>query len=308
MISPAAVLVLVWAGPAAQASPVAALVIESDSSCPSAEAVREALAGLRPPADWPHTTVAISAREQFLLVALGSRGASPRQVTVGADCAARAATAAVIVATWLGDLPAESVGSPILQPSRSIDAAAAPPATPLPSENPTPPPALHEIGAGALAAFGGGTVPGLRVEFIRWRRERAFGWQASLALATPRDAVVGGGTTRWMRVAASVALCGRLAGRRYFLGGDGGVAAAYTAAWGQDYASNQSDQSITGGLAAGLRGGVPWGRMRIWTDVRVFGWLYPQSVQVDADGASGPAKFSLPAWDIQWALGASYAF
>ena len=174
--------------------------------------------------------------------------------------------------------------------------------------SPTPPPRLHEIGLGALAAFGGGAVPGLRVEYFQRLRERAFGWQASLAVTMPHEMAVGGGTTRWMRVTASLAIHGRLAGRRFFLGGDGGAAAAYTAAWGEGYATNQSDRSLTGGLAAGLRGGATWGRVRIWTDVRAFGWLYGQSVQIDGDGGNGTAKVSLPPWDVQWALGTSYVF
>src|SRR5512147_406134 len=183
MIAPAVVLALALASAAPDA-----LVIESDSPCPSAEAVRDALAALRPASDWPHTTVAISAQAQSLLVALGSRSASPREIAVGADCAARAATVAVVVATWLSDLPAEPIGSPLLPAPAPIETVT--PIAPAPGPGAPPPPRLREIGLGGLAAFGGGTVPGLRLEYVQHVRERRYGWQDSLVLSTPHQAAV----------------------------------------------------------------------------------------------------------------------
>src|ERR1035437_7414739 len=91
------------------------LAIASDSFCPSADAVREALLDLRPAEEWPSTTVAIHAQEQLLSVELGSLDSIQRQLAVGPDCAARATTVALVIATWMNDLPAEVAGTPILR-------------------------------------------------------------------------------------------------------------------------------------------------------------------------------------------------
>jgi len=295
-------LVAMATGAAPQAEPpAAALVIESDSACPSAEAVRAALVGLRSVDDWPPAQVAIFAKEQFLRIELG--GTRARQLTVGTDCAKRAAAVALIVATWFGEFPAEVASAPDLQPlPQAISQPILQPWT-LP-----PPPSKNEIGAGVLATLGGGMVPGVRVEYARLRRDGRLGWQASLAWSAPREVAVAGGKTLFTRAAASVAVRGGLPVRRFLLSGDVGVATAYTLAWGQGYDTNQTDQSLTYGVTAGLRGSLPWRRFRIWTDVRIFGWLHRQSVQVDSDAAGSTAMVSLPTWDLQWALGASYVF
>jgi hypothetical protein len=300
MMTPALLVAVATAGAVAPAIPATdPLVIESDSTCPSAQAIRDTLAGLQPASTWPRTTVAIYAQGNFVLVALGSRSSIPRQVAVSPDCGARATTVALIIATWLGELPAEAVAPPSPPPPSA-------PAREPPSAS--PPPHRIEIGAGLLAALVGGVAPGIRVELTRLRPAGDLGWKLSLALPGPRGVAVGGGTTHFARAAASLALEGRLATRRYVLSGDGGLAAAYTLAWGEGYTANQTDQSVTWGLAAGLRAGIPWGRVRIWTDLRIFRWLYEQSVQVDSNDNDGTAKLPLPGWDVHVALGASLVF
>ncbi|HEX7508159.1 MAG TPA: hypothetical protein VF550_15390, partial [Polyangia bacterium] len=87
-----------------------------------------------------------------------------------------------------------------------------------------------------------------------------------------------------------------------------GLAVAYTVAWGRGYAANQTDQSLTYGPSLGVRGGVPWKGLKIWVDLRGGRWLSGQGVQIDDDAGQGVATASLPTWDVQWALGASYPF
>jgi hypothetical protein len=55
-----------------------------------------------------------------------------------------------------------------------------------------------------------------------------------------------------------------------------------------------------------MRAGVPWGRTRLWIDIRAVRWLREQSVEIDpvATGKSATAK--LPSWDFQGAIGISY--
>ena len=271
--------------------------IASDSSCPSADAVRQALASLRPAADWPATVVVIRAGDQSLSIDLGSRGTGQRQLAVGPDCSARAMSAALVIATWMGDLPAEVTGAPILR---------APDVT-----TPASPPLLRrsayqEIGAALSTAVAGGFTPGGYAEFIRMRAERGLGWQASIGLSAPREVWVGNSVTRWMRTTAAVALHARHASRGPFVAADLGLAFAYTAAWGTGYAENRSDYSITWGPVAGARAGIPWGRFRLWTDLRVWRWFPSESVQIDSTASANSTSAALPSWEAQWSLGVSY--
>ncbi len=293
----------------AQATPSQSLPgIESDSSCPSAEAVREALVGLRPAEGWPTTTVSIAAQEQSLLISLGAHATNQRRVAVEADCSARASIAALVIAAWLSELPSEAVVAPAVvaptlrAPEQTVHAE---PAKPGPAAGgPALPSHRREIGAGLVAENGSGLAPGLRVELLGLVGEGRFGWQVGVVLPAAREVVVAPGKTSFRRTSATVSLLGRLVVRRFILSADAGAALAYTSAQGSGYEQNQADESLTYGLGAGLRGGVPWGRVRIWIDGRLFKWLYGQSVEVE-----GAAETSdLPSWDLQWAIGVGYAF
>ena len=302
----AVVVVLVALSTAAPRETVAAerLAIESNSDCPSAEAVRKALFGLRAADDWPSTTVSIQVKEQGIFVDLGTSGASRRTIPVAPNCDARAATVALVVATWTNDLPAQTVTSPVLQPATYMSAGR------RSSETSSANARLgrHEIGGGLLAAIGGGIAPGIRVELVSLRGDSGVGWLAGLVVPAARELAVGSGKTAWTRASVGFALHGRLAGNGWFLSGDAGMAVAYTVVWGLSYASNQTDQSLTYGPTVGVRGGLPWKRLKIWIDLRGGRWLYGQSVQIDGDAGQGVATASLPAWDVQWTLGASYPF
>jgi hypothetical protein len=302
----AVVAVLVALATAAPRETAAAerLVIQSNSDCPSAEVVHKALLELRAAEDWPSTTVSIQVKEQRIFVDLGAGSASRRTIPAAPDCDARAATVALVVATWANDLPAQTVTSPVLQPTTNVSAGRSP-------LEPAPANARHghhEIGGGLLAAMGGGIAPGIRVELVSLRGDSGVGWLASLVVPGARDLTVGSGKTAWTRASAGLALHGRLARNGWFLSGDAGMAVATTVVWGHSYSSNQTDQSLTYGPSLGVRGGLPWKPLEIWLDLRGGRWLYDQSVQIDDDAGQGVATASLPAWDVQCALGASYAF
>jgi hypothetical protein len=270
------------------------LVIASDSACPSADAVRQALASLRP-ADWPSTVVVIQAADQSLTIDLGSSGAGQRRLAVGPDCAARAMSAALVIATWMDDLPAEVTGAPIL---RATDVT---PPAPSPHNS-----AYQEIGAGLSSALAGGWALGGHAEFVRMRAARDLGWQASIGIGAPRDIWIGNGVTRWMRATASLALHAGRESRRLLVAADLGLAFAYTAAWGTGYAENRSDRSFTWGPVAGARAGIPWGRFRLWTDLRAWRWVQPESVAIDSAASANITSAILPSWEAQWSLGGSY--
>lgn len=273
------------------------LVIASDSSCPSADAIRQTLVGLRPAADWPAMVVVIRTGDQSLSIDLGSGGTRQRQLAVGPECSARAMSAALVIATWMDDLPAEVTGAPILRAPDSP----APASPPLPRSS-----AYQEVGAGMSTAVAGGWTPGGYAEFIRMRAERGLGWQSNLGLSAPREVWVRNGVTRWMRATAAVALHARHSWRRPLVAADLGLAIAYTAAWGTSYAENRRDQSFTWGPVAGARAGIPWGRFRLWTDLRVWRWFPSESVQVDSTASDSSTSVALASWEGQWSLGVSY--
>jgi len=282
------------------------LAIVSDSDCPSGEAVRDALLGLRPVEEWPSLSVAIHTTEQILEVEIGSQKTNPRQLIVGPDCATRATAVALVITTWTGELPVEAAGTPVLQPSAVV---IQPPAVKqLEAAIPRADARQSEIGAGLLAATAGGIVPGIRLEFGRMSRGSGLGWQVDLTVPAAREVALGGGTTHWTRVSAGVGLDARWARRRFSLDGELGAVATLTYAWGQGYVANQSDWSPTWGLVAGMRAGVPWGRARIWIDIRACKWLREQSVQIDPVTTGTAITANLPSWDAQGAIGISYIF
>ena len=157
----------------------------------------------------------------------------------------------------------------------------------------------YDVGVGLLAALLGGIAPGVRMDLLRMRGDRGIGWQANLVLPATREVALGANVSRYTRASAGVALNARFRG----------IAAAYTLVWGQGYAVNQTGgQSFTYGLVTGVRAGIPWGRLRLWTDLRAVKWLYNQGVQIDSGVGGDSTTIALPTWDAQWALGLSYAF
>jgi hypothetical protein len=282
------------------------LVIVSGSDCPSGEAVRNALLALRPVEEWPALSVAIREFPQMLVIEIGPHKTNPRQLAVGLDCATRATAVALVITAWTGDLPVEAAGTPVLQPPAVV---VQPPPGTKPEEVFRKTGARHtEIGAGLLAASVGGIVPGIRVEFGHMRRGSGLGWQVDVTAPAARQVNVGDGTTRWTRISAGAALDAHWAMRSFFLDGALGGVAALTYAWGQGYVANQSDWSPTWGLVVGMRAGVPWGRARIWIEMRGLKWLREQSVQIDPVSTGNATTTRLPSWDAQGAIGISYIF
>lgn len=273
------------------------LDIASDSSCPSADAVQGALASLRPATSWPADLVVIRATPEWLSIDLGRGSRRLRQLAMEPDCAARAASAALVIATWMDDLPAVVTGAPVLF---NHDDEAETPSLPVRK------PVHHETGAGLLAAVGGGMAPGMYGEFIRLRPQGDLGWQASIALVSPREVWLAGGTSHWMRTALTLGGQARKTYARLFLAADLGLAWAYTAAWGTGYGKDQTDGSFTWGAVASMRAGIPWTRVRLWTAVRAGWWLRGESIQVDARTPAGSVGSELPSWEAQGLLGMSY--
>jgi hypothetical protein len=284
--------------------PAARLSISSDSPCPSQAAIAAELAALLPPAEWPSGTVRVRATSDKLLVELVADTATQRELAATEDCGMRAITVALVIATWTGELSAAS--EPALrsnsEPREPPPALLAPPAVPVAS--------LHEreLGAGLLLSVSGGLAPGITIDFVQTRAPRGLGWQAGLTLPAQRELSGMGGSTHWTRAAASVAVNGRITLPPVALSTAAGLVAAYTLTSGRGYPVEQDMQALTGGIMAEARAAIPWGRLRVWTGLRGFRWLWVQSVVIETQGGDRVASGDLPSWDFQWVVGLGYVF
>lgn len=295
-LSPLPVLLALFAaGDSEPMAPGSQLVMQGDLLCPSEEAVRQALAQVRPPSEWPPDLVVIRSNLQTLSIDLGRASVRRRELNLAPDCQARATATALVIATWMDDLPAAETDAPVLKP---LAVEAAPPSPRRPAH--------HEIGAGLSASASGGLHPGGYAEFVRLRPESDWGWLAGLAVVAPQDALVDGGVSRWMRTSAVLGGQVRTVFKKLLLAADLGLAGAYVAAWGSGYATNKSDGSFTWGPMADLRVGIPWGRFRLWIGARGDWWVRAQTMQIDAKTNAGSARHDLPSWDVQGSLGVSY--
>jgi hypothetical protein len=275
--------------------------------------VASALATLNAPEAWPTGTVRIQAAGDTLAVDLSVAmlGAerSRREVRVTPDCDERATTVALVIATWTGELASEAASAPIL-PRRTEDpklalapkqAATAPPARPAATS-------VRELGAGLLLSSSGGLAPGLRVGFLQTKDPGGLGWQAQLTLPMQRDRGAVGGTTRWTRLTADVAINASTTLDRYVLSAAFGLVGAYTLTSGQGYPVERSAQAWTGGLAASLRASVAWWRLRVWAAVEGTRYVFPQSILVYSSRGDAVGSTSLPSSDLRWVMGLAYPF
>lgn len=313
--------------------------VESDSACPSVDAVREeldALGGRNAPRS---ASVIVRNRGDRLTVEFAWPGGTQseiRELAVESDCGLRAQAAAVVAASWLGILPGVSLESHPL---------GAPPAEILHSEIvPLPPPTAAPVGPSALApasvapaslpeahlaveapraleprrswlgiglegSAGGGLVPGLRVELVRLRAGNGLklGWMASTLVTMPRSTSIDGGTAKWIRPAIGVAGLASWRSNRVQLGLDLGALLGLTVAWGSDYPTNDTDTSVTWGLTAGLRLQMVANSSRYWVELRMIDWLRKESLQHEVlpSGLSGTTV--LPSVEGLLSLGWSFA-
>ena len=279
------------------------LEIASDSACPSAGEVRAALDRLGGGAPPRPASFGVYGRANTLRLEFrwgGDAAPDVRELPASGDCGERAASAAIVAASWLGVLPAAPPAAP--PPTRSppavLDASASPPA-PM-----TPPPAWLGLGLGVVA--GGGSAAGARVELARDRVSRfPLGWTIAAQGTLPRGHSVGGGSSRWVRPMLAAAASVTWQTPRIGLAGDLGPVAAMTFAWGSGFPSNVTDRAPSFGAAAGLRLQLAGGTSRAWIDVRAIRWLTQQRLRVDV-AAAAPTTEDLPAYEgfltLGWSL------
>jgi hypothetical protein len=298
----------------------ATVSIASDSSCPSADAVRaslDVLGGGEPPRS---AEVMVRNRDGRLVIEFGWPGSGQvesRELSVAFDCQSRAQAAAVVVASWLGLLPQASLESPplglpasepyvgVLPPTSPGKAVPPAPASPTVAARPPMEPTRAWLGLGLGTTAGGGVVPGLRAEFSRGRPGTGteWSWLASTFASLPRARTVGGGTSRWIRPGIGLAGVVSWHSRRLQLSLDLGPLGGLTVAWGEGYPVDQTSQSLTWGWSAGLRGQLVSPSSRFWIDVRAINWLRAQELQHAVQPSGRLDTNSLPSWEAQLMLG-----
>ena len=254
------------------------MTLQSDTACPSAEAVDDALVGLGLGEKVPAAFVKIHAEPTGLVIELGwpdNPQAQYRRLTVDGDCAAKARAAAVVVAAWLGSLPTTTLSAPVVE---RMDAPGKPSASRA---------ARWSLGLGMGAGTSGDldVAPALVLEGTRQVSSRVG--LAVTAFATgPRQRTVGPGTSHFVR--PTMALIGRIllpVGAAH-VGLDAGLAGGLTVAWGTDYPTNDTQHAFDWGPVGGLRMLVGAGRVRPWLAARLMYWVRPQRLRYD-DLATG---------------------
>lgn len=313
----AAALALALAASTGVAPPL--IEIASDSSCPSAELVRAALGsvGGAPPQRPAAITVHDTPNGMLLAFRWGGDGPAdvrPVAASTPRDCAQRARAAAVVIASWLGALPAAPVQAPPLPPptalggpSRPPDAAPPSPAAIGPASSPSSSLRTERwwFGLGLGAGAGGGIAPGGRVELAHTGPSgRGVGWLVAAQATLPRSYSLADGTSRWLRPALGVAAFFAWPMGAAMLSADLGPVAAETIAWGASYPTDKTDHALSMGASAGVRLLIAAGPFRPWVELRAIEWLTAQRLRFDS-AASQPATAALPRTEAFVTLGCS---
>ena len=288
---PIAVVLVALARPAAVAAPN--LTVRSDGECPSAGSVRSALLAIRPDHEWPPLSADIQTDGDSIAISLGDD--TTRDITVPADCAARAKAVALVIATWSGELPEQTAAAP------SLSAA---PAPLLPRRATR----VFTLGISAFYSMVGGPAPGALVEVGNFGRAGGFGFRVHGAYQAAKSVALDMGESNYYRAMLAAAAAYQWNGPHLLLAVDVGIAGNLTRAWGSGYSQDQSDYTLNAGLFADGRIGVRWGRFLLWSDLRMYRWPREETLRVDTL-ITGPYRTTpLPAWDAQWGLGVGWAF
>jgi hypothetical protein len=272
------------------------LVIASDSDCPSAGAIRAELASLKYPSP-DAASVAVHADDDGVSVTFAAPAGvqrGPRMLALAAECPRRASTVALLIAAWLGRMPA---GPP---PSSSMILEPLPPARAViePSRR-----EQTELGVGLSGVVQvGQVIPSLRLELGAGTRGDGTGWQLGAMVPVPGTTRTGPGTVSWVRPALLVARRLRKEVAGLEVDGTMGALVGLTMAWSSG-AYPRSDDGLNAGGSIGLRVSTFSGGVGPWIELRGRGWLVQQ--ELAWIGAGGSDSVTLPIFEVELTLGAS---
>ena len=277
------------------------LVVRSAGDCPSAEAVSASLWAIRPDREWPALTAAIEVVDDRLRVSLGADPTVWREVPAPAACDDRVSRAALVIAAWSGELPAQAASAPTL-------AVAVPAPLPSPPVAAKPSAAVFELGGAGFYSTVGGSALGARVELAGLRRDGWWGIRTIAAYQSTKSNHVDIGMTDYSRTLLGAALVLQWSRRYLYLSSDWGVTGALTRARGNGYSQNDSASGLNVGLDAEARLGLRLHAFRIWVDGTVYRWLGKQTIRIDPIVSGSSTLATLPSWDVHVGLGAGVLF
>lgn len=275
------------------------LVIASDSDCPTAAGVRDELRGLSFPSP-DAASVAVHGDDEEVTVVFGAPAGlqrGPRKLALAHECDRRAASVALLIAAWLGQLSSR----PPTMTLESLPPRAPPrPAAPPVHHDPPAPTESTVSLAGSFDAYpsqDSTSVAALALELCHGTVGTGPGFCASLSSQVVPSNQVG---ARWVRPAVELDARWRIAGDRVAFDLSGGPALG-TVAWSDSSgAVNHLEPSV--GLGAAMRLAVSRSDLVPWLEVRGRIWSSTSAGDVRPAGYYGSSN-DLPSFDLALSLG-----
>ena len=285
----------------------AAPVITSDSDCPSAPEVVSRLTGLlsgNSPVASGAAHIRVQGGQMVLELAGEGEPAASRILPAEADCHSRAQAAALVIAAWLDNMPADSQVQTESFPALAIEPSSL--RAPVSVES-LPAQTRFSLGAAAFASIdaqGPGAV--LSAEAAWKRLAGRFGLATNLSLPLPRETNVGQGKARWWRRVLALALRAPLTQGAWILDAGVGPVFGLLVVAGSGFDQNRTDVAVSWGATAGLRlAHRSRSKWAPWAELRTFLWPATQHIRNEVQG-SAPKLADLPRIEVQLGLGCSF--
>jgi hypothetical protein len=278
------------------------VIVQSATTCPTADEVEARLRVLLPPATEGTAAkrASIAAEDGALHVHLDAPDGTPlgdrRIATDDASCTDRASVVAVIIAAWDAQRRVE-VQAPALPrpaPPDVVVAAATPPAA--------PPLSVEVIAGPAMTLTSAGLSPAAHLALSAWRSR--VGARLGLTGFAPRTDDVGSGSARWSRAGVSFELGLRLGGRAGRLDAHAGLMAGLLTARGIGFDVDHTQARLVPALTAGLDASRAFGRLIL--GLGVSGAAFNRQTLIDE--TTTPAGRALPRLQLTFDLHAGLAF
>ena len=278
------------------------LVVRGDAACPSVDMIRAALLEARPDGWLPDQPVAVDVSGERLAVTLGDAPTVLREIPADRDCAVRAASVAMVIVAWSGDLRSSPVASPVLT-------AASPPAVLAAAARP-PNRATHvvEVDGSAFYSTAWGHAPGAWLGVGGLPRAGHFGVRLQGGYQSARDVALEAGTNQIHRFLLGASITYQRERARLFGAVDTGLVGAFTRAQGAGYEINRAASTMNFGGLVELRGGVRLGRARVWAGARGLRLAFDENVKIRSSSPGVNDSATLSPWDLQVAVGLGWAF
>ena len=288
---------------------LAAPVITSDSDCPSVTEVVSRLTGLLS-GNSPGTSGAAHIRVQAgqMIVELAGEGepATSRILPAEADCHSRAQAAALVIAAWLDNMPADPQAQAESVPALAIEPASLHAQSPV-TEAAPPAPSRFSLGAAAFASMDDQGPGGILSVEAAWRNlVGRFGLATDLSFPLPRETNVGQGKARLWRPVLALALRAPLTQGAWILDAGVGPTFGLLVVAGSGFDQNRTDVAVSWGATAGLRlAHRSTSKWAYWAELRSLLWPAAQHIRNEVNGEA-PKLANLPRIEGHIGLGCSF--